>query len=91
MTGRLPQYSAEETALLGDAIYERDIRRMVQPDHNGSVVAIDIESGVYVIDDSALAASERLLAQYPDAEIWCIRIGSRALYRIGGRHRLGPA
>jgi hypothetical protein len=83
MTASEPRYSAEETARRGDAIYERDIRPHVEGQHHGQVVAIDIESGAYVIDDNALAASERLLAQRPGAEIWCVRVGHRALHRIG--------
>ena len=84
MTTRQPRYSAEETARCGDAIYERDIRAQVEPTHQGKVVAVDIDRGAYVIADNALTASERLLAQHPDAEIWCVRVGSRVLYRIGG-------
>src|SRR4029434_1879326 len=84
MPTRQPRYSAEETAQRGDALYERDIRAQVEPTHHGKVVAIDIGSGAYVIDDNALTASESLLAQHPDAEIWCVRVGSRVLHCIGG-------
>ncbi len=91
MTSRQPRYSAEETAQRGDEIYERDIRARVESTHRGKVVAIDIDSGAYVIDDNALVASERLLAQKPDAEIWCVRIGHRALHRLGGRPGQGQA
>lgn len=79
------RYSAEETGRRGDELYERDIRRQVETAHYGKVVAIDIDSGSYVVDDNALAASERLFTQHPSAEIWCIRIGHRALYHMGGR------
>lgn len=85
MPTRQPRYSAEETARRGDEIYERDIRHQVETTHYGKVVAIDIDSGAYVIDDNALAASERLLTQHREAEIWCVRVGHRALHRIGGR------
>lgn len=88
---RQPRYSAGETAGRGDAIYERDIRPHVEETHRGNVVAIDVDSGAYVIADNALAASERLLAQHADAEIWCVRIGHRALHRLGGRPRQGTA
>ena len=85
MPAQQPRYSAEETARRGDEIYERDIRSQVEATHDGKVVAIDIDSGAYVIDDDALTASERLLAQHREAEIWCVRVGHRALHRIGGR------
>lgn len=91
MTPRQSRYSAEETAQRGDALYEREIRGQVEPTHRGKVVAIDIDRGEYVIADNALTASERLLDQYPDAEIWCVRVGSRVLHRIGGRPLRGLA
>lgn len=85
MTTRKSRYSAEETAQRGDALYEREIRGQVESAHRGRVVAIDVDRGDYVIADNALTASERLLARHPDAEIWCVRVGSRVLHRIGGR------
>jgi len=91
MTIRQPRYFAEETARRGDAIYERDIRAQIESTHRGKVVAIDIDRGAYSIADNALTASERLLAQPPDAEIWCVRVGSRVLHRIGGRPLRGSA
>ena len=77
--------SAEEAARLGDEIYERNIRRQVEATHRGEVVAIDVDSASYVIDGNALAASERLLAQHPEADVWCVRVGHRALRHFGGR------
>jgi hypothetical protein len=85
MTARQPRYSAEETARRGDEIYERNIRAQVETTHRRKVVAIDIDSGTYVIADNALTASERLLAQHPNAELWCVRVGSRVHHRMGGR------
>ncbi len=35
----------EETARLGEEIYERDIRRHVEPGCVGEFVAIDVDSG----------------------------------------------
>jgi len=84
MKTRQSRYSAEETARRGDALYEREIRGQVEPAHRGKVVAIDVDRGEYVIAENALTASERLLARYPDAEIWCVRVGSRVLHHIGG-------
>lgn len=83
MSVKQPRYSVEETARRGDEIYERQVRAQVEADNQGRVVAIDVESGAYMVDDNALVASERLLAEHPEAEIWCVRIGHRALHRIG--------
>lgn len=88
MPDREPRYSAEETARRGDEIYERQIRDKVEATRRGKIVAIDIATGTYAIGENALSASKQILSQLPDAEIWLVRIGHRALHRIGARPRL---
>ena len=81
-----PDRPKEETARLGDEIYERDIRQQVEADHHGEVVAIDVESGKWAIGDNVIAATDRLWVQHPAAhDIWCLRVGYRALHHFGGR------
>ncbi len=76
---------AEETARLGDEIYERDIRPRVEATHHGEIVAIDVESGSWAIADSVLGAAELLREQCPNAtNVWSVRVGYRALYSFGG-------
>ncbi len=88
---QISRHSAEETARRGDEIYEQQIRPIVEGGNRGKVVAIDIESGAYAVADNALSASRDLLDRLPDAEIWCVRVGSRALYRMGGTSLRGQA
>ncbi len=76
--------SREETARIGKEIYERDIRHLVEADHHGKVVAIDVGSGTYALGKNAIAASEGLRNQHPDAQVWLMRVGHRTLYRFGG-------
>ena len=76
--------SREETARRGNEIYERDIRHLVEADHHGEVIAIDVGSGSYALGDNAIAASEGLRGQHPDAQVWLMRVGHRALYHFGG-------
>ena len=86
-----PSRPAEETARLGDEIYERDIRRQVEDDHVGEVVAIDVESGSWTIGKDEIAATDRLRAEHPDAyDVWCLRVGYRALYSFGGSYGSSP-
>jgi hypothetical protein len=89
MSAQQPPYSLGETAQRGDEIYERTIRAQVEATHDGKVVAIDSETGAYAIDDNALTAARCLRAQRPDAEGWFVRVGHRALHRIGGRPVVG--
>jgi len=87
-----PSYdSAEETARRGDAIYDQTIRAQVEAEHHGKVVAIDVKTGSYAVGDNALAAARRLRVEHPDAEIWFVRVGHRALHRIGARPVLRSA
>ena len=79
-----PTIPLEETARLGDEIYGRDIRRLVEADHYGEVVAIDVETGDYAIADTGLAATDALRERCPAPDVWVVRIGHRALYHFGG-------
>ena len=78
-----PRYSKEEFARRGDEIYERVLRPALESGNAGRFVAIDIETGAYEVDTDELAASDRLLARVPNAQIWLRRIGSRYAHRFG--------
>ena len=79
-----PQYTPAEVAQRGEAIYERQIRARVEPEHLGQFVVIDIETGDYELDVDDLAATKRALAKRPDAVLYGLRIGSPTAYRLGG-------
>ncbi len=75
----------EETARLGDEMYRRDVKAHVEADHDGEYVAIDVDSGIWAIAGSELAASDSLRAHCPDAiNVWLLRVGYRAVASIGG-------
>ena len=81
-----PRRPREETARLGDAIYERDIRPQVEASHRGEFVAIDVDSGSWAMSDDLRAAAKRLRTQRPGAvDVWLPRVGHRALHHFGGR------
>lgn len=78
--------TTEETARLGAAIYERDIRAQVESDHLGEYVAIDVNSGCWTIAEDLLAAAGDLRSRYPEVvDVWSVRVGHRALRHFGGR------
>ena len=81
-----PQRPPEETARIGDEIYERDIRPQVETDHHGRIVSIDVNSGSWAIGDDILQAVDRLRAQCPEAiDVWSLRVGHRGVHKFGGR------
>ena len=86
---REPRRDLDETVRLGLEIYERDIRRKVEKDHVGKIVAIDVDSGCWALGDDAVisdedVAVERLREQRPEAtDILLERVGYRALRSFG--------
>jgi hypothetical protein len=83
MTVRQPRYSKEEFARRGQDIYERQIPAQVEAGNHGMIVAIDIETGAFEVAKDVLTASDRLLARYPNAQAWFVRIGAQAVHRFG--------
>ena len=81
-----PRFSKEEFARRGDEIYERDIRPRLTAEDNGKFAVIDIETGAYEIDPDEIAASDRLLARHPAAQVWLRQVGSPYARRFGPRH-----
>jgi len=82
---RKRRYGKEEFALRGNKIYQESVRPVVEGGNSGRIVAIDIESGAYEIDDDVLAATSRLYSRCPSAQPWVVRIGYPAVHRFGPR------
>ena len=85
MTVRQPRYSKEEFARRGQEIYESQVRSQVEQNNQGKIVAIDIETGTFEVDDTPMVAVDRLYERQPDAQPWVIRIGHRSVFRFGSR------
>ena len=83
MTTRRPK---SETAELGEAIYQRDIRPLVEPEHHGEYVAIDVASGCWAVSKDLLEARDKLdLQRSGVVNVWCVRVGFPTLRHFGGR------
>jgi hypothetical protein len=81
------RYSKEEFARRGDTAYDSVVRPHLKPEDKGRLVALDIETNEFEIDEEELKACKRLRARVPDAQIWIVRVGSRYVHRFGGRAR----
>jgi hypothetical protein len=73
----------DELAALGQAIFDQQVRSALRPEDDGKFVAIDVETGDYVIDEDDYKAVARLRSRKPAADIWLMRAGYPAPYRIG--------
>jgi hypothetical protein len=85
MTVRQRRYSKEELARRGQELYESGIRQQVEVGNDGKIVAIDIETGDFEVDETVMGATDRLFDRQLDAQPWTIRIGHNAVYHFGSR------
>ena len=77
-------YPREVVVSRGKAIYQQ-LRDKVEPEHKGRILAIDVKTGDYEIDDKVAVALDRVRAKNPDAMVYCLRLGSPGVYRMGFR------
>lgn len=85
------RYSREEVARRGDEIYEREVLPRLDSEDEGKFALIDVETGDYEVDRDELAASDRLFARQPDAQVWTRQVGSRYARRFGPRFKTTAA
>lgn len=84
-----PQLGKQEFARRGEELFERVICPTLKAVPGDHFVAIDIESGAFEVDADEVAASDRLLARIPNAQIWLRRVSSRYIRHFGPRGRTG--
>lgn len=73
----------EEVCQLGQEIYDRDIRQLVESENEGRYVVVDVMTGDYAIADSVLSACDLARARNADAILYLVRVGFPSVYRIG--------
>ena len=71
----------------GIAIYDAKIRHLVEPEHHGEYITLDIETGEYEVDADSLAANFRMLERHSAETLVSLRIGYPAFGRFGMRAR----
>ncbi len=77
-------FTKDEIGRRAKAVYEARIRAEVEPQFDGKIVAIDVDSGDYEIDDTILAATRRLKERRPAGTFFALRVGFEAAYALGG-------
>ena len=77
------KYTIDEVCDRGEQIYEEQIKHLVEPDHNGKFIVIDIESEDYEIAENMLIAEDRLKGRRPEAVGFGARVGHNSAYDMG--------
>ena len=90
MAVRQRRYSKEELARRGQELYDSGIRQKVEANNDGKIIAIDIETGNFEVNETIVSATNLLFQKYPNAQPWIIRIGHRAVYHFGTRSLKHP-
>jgi hypothetical protein len=86
---RLPldDLARDRLAERGDAYYNEHVRPKLTPADDGKLVALDVESGAYEIDEDKLTAIKRLRSRHPGAVAWLVRVGQPYVDRLGALTR----
>lgn len=74
------------------AIYDAQLKHMLEPEHNGQIVAIHTETGDYAVAKNSPDARRALRARQPDGPIMTTNIGpaqmdSLTLRYLGGKRK----
>lgn len=79
MATRQRRYPIDELARRGTEIYEQRLRSQLAAGNKGRILAIDVDSGDFELADNNMEAANGLIARHPDAQIWSLRIGYKAV------------
>lgn len=73
---------AERIGARGKEIYERRIRQLVEPEHNGEFLVVDVSTGDYFLAQTDIEALDEAEAANPSGSFHMIRVGHRTAYRV---------
>lgn len=76
-----------EVARRGQAIYEESLRGLLEKDHYGEYLAIDVDTGEYILAPTRVELTRRTFEQGPGSLRFAMRIGYPAMIRFGGARR----
>ena len=73
----------DERERLAGQIYEGKLKALLEPDHQGEIIAIHVETGDHFFGGDVLEACRKGRAKHPGAVFFCRRVGDAPVYRIG--------
>lgn len=97
VTGRRPSKTlvpapGHENSVVSQAIaiYDAKIRHLVEPEHHGEYLALDVKTGEYDFDTDSLAANVRMLERHSPETLVLLRIGYPAFGTFVGWQGVFP-
>ncbi len=80
-------YTPDEVVERGKALYEQNIRAQVQEGNRGKYLVIDVLTGDYEMGENHLDTAKRARVKHPDAPLYGMRIGYKAIASFGASLR----
>lgn len=71
-----------ERKRLGEGVFYRLIEPTLKPEDDGKFVAIEVRSGDFEMNEDDTTAVTQVLSRHPDGEVWIMRVGHIAAYRL---------
>lgn len=67
----------------GMKLYEERLKSDLEPEHNGEMLAVEVESGDYFLGKSEIEAYDEAVAKHPGKEFAFLRVGAKAAFFVG--------
>ncbi len=81
------QYTPDEVVERGQTLYKQSIQAKVSENNLGKYLVIDVTTGEYEIGEDHLATAKRARIKHPDAPLYGMRIGYKAVASFGATLR----
>ena len=65
----------------GERLYQR-LKTSLEPRHKGDIVAIEVESGQYIVGEDELQVALRAVKKFPGKKFSFFRIGYPAVHKL---------
>jgi hypothetical protein len=74
-----------EVADKGRAVYDGQLKQLLEPDHNGEYVAIHVDSGDYALAPSWVTALQKIRERHEPGRLFGMKIGPEPDYGLAAR------
>ena len=62
-------------------IYERKLKKKLEPKYKGKMIAIEVDSGKYFMGETLSEAGEKATTAFPDKIFYFKRVGYKAAFK----------
>lgn len=78
------QVSVDNMPAKGRGIYQKQLKGILEPEHKGEIVAIEVDTGDYFLGKTVIEAVDKGREKYPAKGFYFMRVGYKAVHFVGG-------